>query len=90
VSSLPNNARSVRADSPLLSGAERPPPPGLWEKRATFAFGVAFVTVLLFLAHAVPEPTSFQEQVFRIVLALAGPGVAAVPPGLLDLQTPLS
>jgi hypothetical protein len=66
------------------------PPPNSREKRAAFAFGVVFVTVLLSMAIFFPEPSAFQYQVFRIVLALAGAGVAAIIPGIFDLQTPTS
>lgn len=59
----------------------------LWEKIAAFVFGVIFVTALLSIAIVFPEPTPFQYQVFRIILALACAGVAAVIPGLLDLRT---
>jgi hypothetical protein len=51
-----------------------------------FAFGVAFVVTLIVLAIAFPRPTPFQYSVFRIVLALAGAGVAAMIPGFIDLQ----
>jgi hypothetical protein len=51
-----------------------------------FGFGVAFVSVLLALAVAVPNPTDQQFEIFRIVLALAVAGVAAVVPGMLKLQ----
>lgn len=53
---------------------------------AAFAFGVAFVIVLLTFAIAYPEPSNFQIFVFRTVLALAAAGVAAVIPGMLNLQ----
>ena len=48
-----------------------------------FVFGVVFVSVLLGVAFLVPEPKPFQYTVFRIVLALAAAGVAAVIPGIL-------
>jgi len=55
------------------------------ERYAAFAFGVAFVVVLLLLAVRYPNPTPFQYTVFRIVLALAAGGVAAMIPGFLTL-----
>jgi hypothetical protein len=53
---------------------------------AIFAFGVVFVVALLVLAIAFPEPTPFQYTVFRIVLALAVAGVAALIPGFVELN----
>ena len=57
---------------------------------AAFAFGVVFVVTILVLAVAFPKPTLFQYNVFRIVLALACAGVAAVMPGFLKLNLSLS
>jgi hypothetical protein len=56
------------------------------EKYVAFAFGVVFVVVLLVLATQYPNPTPFQYTVFRIVLALAAGGVAAMIPGFLTVQ----
>jgi hypothetical protein len=53
---------------------------------AVFAFGVVFIVTLLVLAIAFPEPTPFQYTVFRIVLALAAAGVAALIPGFMELN----
>ena len=50
-----------------------------------FFFGVVFVIVLLTLALAVPDPKPFQYEVFKVVLALAAAGVAAMIPGFLSL-----
>lgn len=57
-----------------------------WEKVAIFAFGVVFVTAILVLAVFFPAPTAFQYLVFRVVLALAAAGVAALIPGLLKVS----
>jgi formylglycine-generating enzyme required for sulfatase activity len=51
-----------------------------------FVFGVVFVLVLLFLSIAFPNPSPFQEVVFRIILSLAAAGVAAVIPGLINFK----
>jgi len=56
------------------------------EKLAAFAFGVLFVIVLLVLAIWFKEPTPFQYLVFRVVLALAAAGVAAMIPGFLEVR----
>ena len=51
-----------------------------------FVFGVVFVIVLLLLAVEFPNPTQFQYEVFKVVLALAAAGVAAMIPGFLQLN----
>jgi len=58
-----------------------------WEKIAAFAFGIVFVVVMLLIAFFVKEPTPFQLFVFRVVLALAAAGVAALIPGFLDIKS---
>ena len=55
------------------------------ERYIAFVFGVVFVIVLLLLAIKFPNPTPFQYTVFRIVLALAAGGVAAMIPGFLTI-----
>jgi hypothetical protein len=61
--------------------------PSTWEKVAGFIFGVVFVATLLVLAIKVPNPTEPQFFVFRIVLALAAAGVAAIIPGFLNIES---
>lgn len=51
-----------------------------------FGFGVVFVSVLLLIAIMFPNPTVAQYTVFRITLALASAGVAAVVPGFLQVR----
>jgi hypothetical protein len=51
-----------------------------------FVFGIVFIFVLIVLSIKFPNPTSFQYSVFRIILSLAGAGVAAVIPGFLNLK----
>ena len=48
-------------------------------------FGVIFVATILILAVRFPRPTPFQYAVFRIVLAIAVAGIAAVIPGFLEV-----
>jgi hypothetical protein len=55
-----------------------------------FAFGVVFLVAILVLVIAFPSPTKAQYEIFRIVIALAAGGVAAVMPGLLTLRMQLS
>jgi hypothetical protein len=56
------------------------------ERYLAFGFGIVFVVVLLILAIKFPNPTPFQYTVFRIILALASGGVAAMIPGFLTVQ----
>jgi hypothetical protein len=56
------------------------------ETLLAFVFGTVFVVALLVLGIVIPNPTPNQEQTFRIVLALAAAGVAAVMPGLLNIS----
>jgi len=51
-----------------------------------YGFGVVFITTIIILAIAFPYPSQFQYTVFRIILALAVAGVAAVIPGIFHLQ----
>jgi len=72
--------------APSPDHTPHPVTPQPWEKIAVFAFGVLFVAAMLVLAIALPEPKPFQYTVFRIILALAGGGVAAVIPGFLHVS----
>jgi len=56
------------------------------QQLAAFAFGVLFVVAMLLVSIFVPRPTDFQYLVFRIVLALATAGVAAMIPGFLQVN----
>jgi hypothetical protein len=51
-----------------------------------FTFGVVFLAAILVLAVAIPAPTVTQFESFRIAIALAAGGLAAVIPGLLDVR----
>ena len=51
-------------------------------------FGFVFLSLILAVAIFIPNPTVFQYQVFRITLALAAAGIAAVIPGVLDVRIP--
>ncbi|MGY6278133.1 hypothetical protein [Methylomonas sp. MgM2] len=52
----------------------------------SFVFGVTFVSILLVLAVYIPRPTQTQFEIFRIVIAIAVAGIAAVVPGFLQLD----
>jgi hypothetical protein len=54
-----------------------------WQKLTAFGCGVVFVVVMLVIAIAIPNPTTAQWFVFRVVLALAAAGIGAVLPGLI-------
>ncbi len=51
-------------------------------------FGVAFLVVILVVAIMIPNPTEFEYVVFRITIALAAGGVAAMIPGILNVNIP--
>jgi hypothetical protein len=51
-----------------------------------FAFGIIFVSVLLYLATAVQNPSAFTIRVYVTVLALAAAGVGAILPGFLEIR----
>lgn len=56
------------------------------QRKGAYAFGVIFVIVILGIAIGIPNPTAFQYTVFRIVLALAAAGVAAMIPGFINVE----
>ncbi len=56
------------------------------ERLLAFLFGTVIVIVMLTLAMIVRDPTPLQYTVFRIVLALAASGVAAMIPGFIHAQ----
>lgn len=56
------------------------------QRIAAFAFGVVFLSALLAIAIFIPHPADFQIYVFRIVLAIAAAGVAAMIPGVLNVS----
>jgi hypothetical protein len=51
-----------------------------------FAFGIIFIVTILLLVIIFPTPTAAQYETFRIVIALAAGGLAAVIPGLLNVN----
>ncbi|MCW5768336.1 MAG: hypothetical protein KIT19_06610 [Phycisphaeraceae bacterium] len=57
-----------------------------WEKIFAAVSGTAFLVVLLVLVVAVPNPTEFQEFVFRVVLALAAGAFSGVIAGFLNIE----
>ncbi len=58
----------------------------LTNERLVFGVGIIFVIIMMVLAILFPEPTSFQYTVFRVVLALASAGVAAILPGFIEVK----
>jgi hypothetical protein len=57
------------------------------ERVVVFVFGIVFIVKMLVLAVSFPQPTFWQYQVFRIVLALAA-GIAAMLPGSIEVTLP--
>jgi hypothetical protein len=56
------------------------------EKLLIFIFGLFFLITELVIALVFPEPSNFQYTIFRIILALAAGGIAALIPGLIDIK----
>ena len=54
-----------------------------------FAFGVVFIVVMLAVAILIPYPSAFSYLVFRIIIALAAGGIAAVIPGFIAVDLPI-
>ncbi|RZM81894.1 hypothetical protein [Leptolyngbya iicbica] len=59
---------------------------GLLQLILAFLFGASLIVALLGIAFRTPNPTAFQFFVFRVVLALAAAGVAAIIPGLINVN----
>ena len=55
---------------------------------AATIIGIVFIVVLLLLALFIPTPTKFQYEIFRVVLALAAAGFAAILPGAISAKLP--
>jgi hypothetical protein len=51
-----------------------------------FAFGVVFVSVLLYMAAVMKNPEPFAIKIVLTVLALAAAGVGAVLPGFMEVR----
>lgn len=58
------------------------------EQFFAYGFGVVFVVVLLVIAFFTPNPSPFQFVVYKVVLALAAAGVAAMIPGFIQFNIP--
>ena len=88
-SSRPPEAPAGGNGSPSNSGTNpdpSAPQAETWEKVLAFIFGVVFVSVMLTVAVFIPNPTPFQQWLFRVVLALAAAGVGAVVPGMINVE----
>lgn len=53
-----------------------------------FVFGVVFLIVMLVISILIPYPSAFQLLTFRVTLALAAGGIAAMLPGFLTVDVP--
>lgn len=63
-----------------------------WRSSSLFVpalFGVVFVSTILTLAILIENPTEFQFQVFKTILALAGGAFAATLTGSLEVYIPI-
>ena len=50
-------------------------------------FGITFLCLIMLIAIFIPAPSEFQMYVFRIALALSAAGVAAMLPGILNVES---
>jgi hypothetical protein len=56
------------------------------ERLIALVCGVAFIALLLVIAIFIPNPSSFQYTIFRIVLSLAAAGFVSMTPGFITAQ----
>jgi len=56
------------------------------EKRVGAVAGISFLVLLVVVALFVPNPTSYQEFIFRTLLALSGAAFASVISGFLSIE----
>lgn len=56
------------------------------DRYLVFAFGVIFVSVILYLVISVQNPSVLAINVFTTVLALAAGGIGAILPGFLEVE----
>ncbi len=61
----------------------------LWSTKISIISGLIFILIILILAIFIPNPTSYQIFVFRIILALAAAAFGATIPGFLKLDLPI-
>lgn len=52
----------------------------------SFSFGVVFITIILIIAIFQPDPTQFQQNIFWVVLSIAGGGTVATFPGFIEIK----
>jgi ankyrin repeat protein len=64
-----------------------PTAPEAWERIGVFASALLFIVAMVAIAITVPNPTTFQAFVFRVVLALAAAAFGAFIPGFLNIES---
>jgi len=60
-----------------------------WVLIVSVSSGLVFLVVMLVIAVFIPQPTTFQFFIFRVVLALAAAAFGATIPGFLKIQVSL-
>lgn len=81
--------RRRRSNEAILPKNE--PPRSLkphWSIAGAFSFGIIFIISLLVLAIYFPNPTTYQYEVFKVILALAAAGITSVIPGFIRVNVP--
>jgi len=79
-----NNTITQTKNKP--TGVEKMKSTPKWQLIAGLSVGVFFALIVLFLAVAIPHPTDTQFFIFRATFAIALAGVAAIIPGLLNVE----
>lgn len=58
-----------------------------FEKLLLFTFGVGFIITILILAIKFPYPTTYQANIFRIILSLSASAFVVFLPGAIEIET---
>ncbi len=56
-----------------------------WQQIIAFTFGIIFLSLVVAIALAIPNPTKFQYVIFKSLLSLSAAGIAAMIPGFLQV-----
>jgi hypothetical protein len=59
----------------------------LWEKVALLIVGLVLLAAIFVTAYRVPNPTSFQRNVFCVILGLAAAATGALLPGFIKIES---
>jgi hypothetical protein len=57
-----------------------------WERIALFVFGFVFLVLTLVVVISATALDSYQQRIVSVMVALAGAGVGALVPGILEIK----